>query len=110
MHRNNAYSNIIIVQPTRKNNILDVFLNNSDQPTRQIIITETSISDHNIIQMKTNINILEKKQHHQIKKRTWTTGISNTYYLFNNTSWDRLLTDVKINKSIYISLVKLKTT
>ena len=29
--------------PTRKNNMLDVFLTNNDQLTRQIIITETSM-------------------------------------------------------------------
>ena len=30
-----------IEEPTRKNNILDVFLTNNDQLTLQIIITET---------------------------------------------------------------------
>ena len=48
-----------IERPTRKNNILDVFLTNNDQLTRQIIITETSMSDHNIIQIETNIKIVE---------------------------------------------------
>ena len=57
-----------IQEPTRKNNILDVCLTNNDQLTRQIIITETSMSDHNIIQIETNIEILEGKQNHQIKK------------------------------------------
>ena len=53
-----AYSNIYkqclhqyIEEPTRKNNILGVFLTNNDQLPRQIIITETSMSDHNIIQI-----------------------------------------------------------
>ena len=53
-----------IEEPTRKNNILDVFLTNNDQLTRQIIITETSTSDHNIIQIETNIKIVEEKQNH----------------------------------------------
>ena len=57
-----------IEEPTRKNNILDVFLTNNDQLTRQVIITETSMSDHNIIQIETNIKIVEEKQSHQIKK------------------------------------------
>ena len=57
-----------IGKPTRKNNILDVFLTNNDQLTRQIIITETSMSDHNIIQIETNIKIVEEKQKYQIKK------------------------------------------
>ena len=59
-----------IEEPTRKNNILDVFLTNNDQLTRQnlIIITETSMSDHNIIQIETNIKIVEEKQKYQIKK------------------------------------------
>ena len=48
-------------EPMRKNNILDVFLTNNDQLTRQIIITETSMSDHNIIQIETNIKIVEEK-------------------------------------------------
>ena len=46
-----------IEEPTRKNNILDVFLANNDQLTRQIIITESSMSDHNIIQVETNIKL-----------------------------------------------------
>ena len=33
-----------IAEPTRKNNILDVFLTNNDQLTKQITITETSTS------------------------------------------------------------------
>ena len=37
-----------IEEPTRKNNIFDVFLTNSDKLSRQMI-TETSMSDHNII-------------------------------------------------------------
>ena len=57
-----------IEDPTRKNNILDVCLTNNDQLTRQIIITETSMSNHNIIQIETNIKIVEEKQNHQIKK------------------------------------------
>ena len=57
-----------IEEPTRKNTILDVFLTNNDQLTRQIIITKTSMSDHNIIQIETNIKIVEEKQNRQIKK------------------------------------------
>ena len=56
------------MEPTRKKNILDVFLTNNDQLTLQVIITETSMSDHNIIQIETNIKIVEEKQNHQIKK------------------------------------------
>ena len=97
-----------IVEPTRKNNILDVFLTNNDQLTRQIIITETSMSDHNIIQIETNIKIVEEKQNYRIKK-------SNLIYrdlnFFNediswaniesdllNTCWDMLLADVKTDE------------
>ena len=50
-----------IEEPTRKNNIIDVFLTNIDQLTRQIIITETSKSDCNIIQIETNRKIVEEK-------------------------------------------------
>ena len=57
-----------IEEPIRKNNILNVFLTNNDQLTRHIIITETSMSDHNIIQIETNKKIAEEKQNHQIKK------------------------------------------
>ena len=66
------------------------------------------MSDHNIIQIETNINIVEEKQNHQIKK-------SNLSYrdlnFFNediswasidadllSTSWDMLLTDVKTDE------------
>ena len=57
-----------IEEPTRKHNILDVFLTNNDQLTGQIIITETLMSDHNIIQIEANIKIVEEKQNHLIKK------------------------------------------
>ena len=57
-----------IEEPMRKNNILDVFLTNNDQLTQQIIITETSMSDHNVIQIETSIKIVEEKPNHQIKK------------------------------------------
>ena len=43
-------------------------LSNNDQLTRQIIITEASMSDHNIIQIETNIETVEEKQKHLIKK------------------------------------------
>ena len=66
------------------------------------------MSDHNIIQIETNIKIVEEKQNHQINK-------SNLSYrdlnFFNkdiswanidadllNTSWDMLLTDVKTDE------------
>ena len=48
-----------IEELTRKNNILDVFLTNNDQLTLQINITETWMSDHNIIQIETNIKFVE---------------------------------------------------
>ena len=94
-----------IEEPTRKNNIIDVFLTNNDQLTRQIIISETSMSDHNIIQIETNIKIVEEKQNHQITKSnlsyrdlnflnediSWASIDADLL----NTSWDMLLTDVK---------------
>ena len=57
----------LIEEPTRKNNILDVLITNNDQLTRQIIITETSMSDHNRNQIETNIKIIDEKQNNQIK-------------------------------------------
>ena len=45
-----------------KQKILNVFLTNNDQLTWQIIITETSMSDHNIIQIETNIKIVKELQ------------------------------------------------
>ena len=59
---------LYIEEPTRKNNILHVFFTNNDQLTRQIIITETSMSDHNIIQIETNKKIVEEKQKYQTIK------------------------------------------
>ena len=64
-----------IEEPTRKNNILDVFLTNNNQLTSQIIITKTSMSDHNIIQIGTNIKIVEEKQNHQIEKSNELQGL-----------------------------------
>ena len=66
------------------------------------------MNDHNMIQIETNIKIVEEKQNHQIKK-------SNLSYrdlnFFNediswasidadllNTSWDMLLTDVNTDE------------
>ena len=57
-----------IEEPTGKNNILDVFLTKNDQLTRQIIIPETSMSDHNMVHVGTNIKIEEERQNNQIKK------------------------------------------
>ena len=96
-----------IEEPTRKNNILDVFLTNNDQLTRQIIITETSMSDHNIIPIETNIKIVEKKQNNKIKKSNlsyWDLNFFNEDISWAcidaelNTSWDMLLTDVKTDE------------
>ena len=95
--------------PTRKNNILYVFLTNNDPHTRQnLIITETSKSDHNIIQIEINIKIVEEKQNHQIKKSNLSSRDLN---YFNEviswasidadllkTSWDMLVTDVKTDE------------
>ena len=63
-----------IEEPTRKNNTLDVILTNTDQLTRQIIITETSMNDYNIIQIETNIKIVEEKQTPKLRKATGATG------------------------------------
>ena len=63
------------------------------------------MSDHNIIQIETNIKIVEEKQNHQIKKSNLSFRDLNFFNediswasidadLFN-TSWDMLLTDVK---------------
>ena len=83
-----------------KKNILDVFLTNNDQLTRQISITETTMSDHNIIQIEANLKIVGEKQNHQIKKSNLsyrdlnffnegTSRASIDADLFN-TSWDML--------------------
>ena len=66
------------------------------------------MSDHNIIQIETNIKIVEEKPNHQINKSILSYRDLN---FFNediswasidadllNTSWDMLLTDVKTNK------------
>ena len=95
-------------EPTRKNNIFNVVLTNNDQLTRQISITETAMSDHNIIQIEINVKIVEVKQNHQIKKSNLSYKDLNFFNedinlasidadLFN-TSWDMLLTDVKTDK------------
>ena len=66
------------------------------------------MSDHNIIQIETNIKILEEKQSHQIKKSNLSYRNLNFFNeaiswanidadLFN-TSWDMLLTDVKTDE------------
>ena len=97
-----------IEEPTRKNNIPHVFLTNNDQLTRQIIITETSVSDHNIIQIETNINIVKEKQKYQIKKSNLSYQDLNFFSEdiswasidadLLNTSWDMHLTDVKTDE------------
>ena len=70
------------------------------------------MSDHNIIQIKTNIKIVEEQQNHRIKKSNVTYRDLN---FFNediswasidadllNTSWDMLLTDVKTDEMCMI--------
>ena len=66
------------------------------------------MSDHNIIQIETNIKIVEEKQNHQIKKSNlsyrdlnfvnedicWASIDADLL----NTSWDMLLTDVKTDE------------
>ena len=95
-----------VEKPTKKITYLDVVLTNNDQLTQQIIITKTSISDHNIIQIETNIKIVEEKQNHQIKKSKLSYRDLNFFKediswesidadLFN-TSWDMLLTDITL--------------
>ena len=100
-----------IEEPTRKHNISMSFsLIMTNSPDKIIIITETSMSDHNIIQIETNIKIVEKKQKHQIKRSNMSYGDLN---FFNeniswasidadllNTSSDMLLTDEKLMKFI----------
>ena len=99
-----------IEEPTRKNNILDVFLTNNDQLIiiTQIIISETSMSDDNIIQIETNIKIVEEKQNHKIKKSNlsyrdlnfFNEGISCASIDADllNTRWGMVLTDVKTDE------------
>ena len=99
---------LYIEQPARKNDILNVYLTNNELTPRQIIVSETSMSDHNIIQIETNIKIIEEKQNHQIKKSNLSNRDLN---FFNediswasidadllNTSWDMLLTDVNTDE------------
>ena len=56
-----------IEEPMKKNNILNVFFTNNNQLTQQIIITKTSMSDHNIIHIEKSIKIVEKKQNPPIQ-------------------------------------------
>ena len=95
-----------IEEPTRKN--ITYLRSFSLIMTNSPVGTGTSMSDHNIIQIETNMKIIEEKQNCQIKK-------SNLSYrdliFFNediswasidadllNTSWDMLLTDVKTDE------------
>ena len=48
-----------IEEPTRRNNILDIFLTNNGQLTRH----------DNIIQIETNIKIVEEQQNHKFEER-----------------------------------------
>ena len=80
----------------RKNNILDVFLIKNDELTGKIIVTETSMSDHNIIQIETNVKIVEEKQNHQIKKSNLNCRASN--FFNEDVSWAS--TDEKLMKCI----------
>ena len=79
LHRNNAYGNIYR-EPTRKNNILDVFLTNNNKLTLQIVITKTSMSDHNIIQIETYIKIVEEKQNRHIKNSNLNSWVLNFFH------------------------------
>ena len=99
-----------------KNNILAVFFTHKDQLTRQIIITKTSKSDHNIIQIETNTKIVEEKQKYQIKKSNLSYRDLNFFSEdiswgsidadLLNTIWDMLLTDVK-NDEMYKIIINI---
>ena len=79
------------------------------------------MSDHNIIQIETNIKILEGKQNHQIKKSNLSDRDLNFFSGdiswasidadLLNTSWDMLLTDAKTDEmyKIIINICPKKT-
>ena len=54
----------LILHPTRQKNILDLVLTNNSKLINNIIITPTIHSDHNIINISTNI-LLEETNYHQ---------------------------------------------
>ena len=76
-----------IEEPTRKNNILNVFQPNNDQLARQINTTETSMSDDNIIQIETNIKIVEEKQNQEIKKSNLNLSYKDMNFFNEDISW-----------------------
>ena len=80
-------------EPTRKNNILDVFLTNNNQLTLQIVITKTSMSDHNIIQIETNIKIVEEKQNRHIKNSNLNSWVLN-FSTIKDISWASIDVDL----------------
>ena len=52
-----------IKQPTRNNNILDLFFTNTHELVRDIRIENTVASDHNVITVETNLNYTQKVVH-----------------------------------------------
>ena len=90
----------IIEQPTRNNNILDLFFVNNEEIVREYFIENTTASDHNVITVETNLNVKQNKVdprkslffnklNFNHKKTDW----SKIQSSINETEWETILSN-----------------
>ena len=76
-----------VYQPTRINNILDIFATNVNELVSKITTEDTTMSDHKLVKIITNIvheqdNIKEKSPH--------TNGLNALNFWHNDINWDKI--------------------
>ena len=89
----------MIEEPTRGKNTLDLMFTNEVNIVTAVEVTESSYSDHNIIEMSTNYSLTEKEKcnieksedtgFRSLNFRTKTVKWTNISELIENTDWDK---------------------
>ena len=91
------FLNQMVLQPTRGDNILDLILTNHSDMVSDVEVGE-SISDHNIVTFKTNVNPYQRKsskrEFHNFEKADWS-GLNE---LFRHVPWECVFVSNDINE------------
>ena len=85
----------IIDEPTRKENTLDLVITNEIQMIAQVDVTRSALSDHDLIELTTNI--ITKKR--QTKRNTNSMGVEHDFWQLNfndeNINWEMINKEIK---------------
>ena len=80
-----------IQEPTRKKNTLDLVFTNDQEIFMQVEVTKTSMSDHNIIEITTDIrdnyNLLNKKE---VDKKIEETDLRQLNFHHERVNWEKM--------------------